>query len=308
VKSSTGTGTTATADSRPYRGRFAPSPTGRLHRGSLVAALASYLDARAHSGTWLIRIEDLDAARKLPGVDQSILDALASLHIRSDEPVVFQSSRLERYTDALNQLRAANLVYRCTCSRSETGGACSGRCRDLDDASPDKVAAEPAAWRLRFDAGDNLTFHDRVLGDLTYTCRDLGDPVVFRRDGVPAYQLAVVVDDAAQGVTDVVRGADLVDSTPWQIRIAEALGLRIPRFAHVPLVVEPDGSKLSKSRQSLPITGLDPATTLLQTLRLLRQQPPAQLEGVAPAAILDWAVRHWDVARLAGLRTVALPA
>jgi glutamyl-Q tRNA(Asp) synthetase len=307
VKSSTGTGTTATADSRPYRGRFAPSPTGRLHRGSLVAALASFLDARAHSGTWLIRIEDLDSARKLPGVDQSILDVLASLHMSSDEAVLFQSSRLERYTDALNQLRGANLVYRCTCSRSETGGACSGRCRDQRDAKAGD-ANEPAAWRLRFDAGDTISFRDRVLGDLTYTCRDLGDPVVVRRDGVPAYQLAVVVDDAAQGVTDVVRGADLVDSTPWQIRIAQALGLHIPRFVHVPLVVEPDGSKLSKSRQSLPITGLDPATTLLQSLKLLRQQPPADLEGAAPAAILDWAVHHWDVTRLAGLRTVALPA
>jgi glutamyl-Q tRNA(Asp) synthetase len=302
VKSSTGTGTTATADSRPYRGRFAPSPTGRLHRGSLVAALASFLDARAQSGTWLVRIEDLDAARNQPGVDQSILDTLASLDMRSDEPVVHQSTRLERYSAALETLRRTDRVYRCTCSRSETGGACSGRCRDHG------AGGGPAAWRLRFDAGDAVTFHDRVLGDLTYTCSELGDPVVFRRDGVPAYQLAVVVDDAAQGVTDVVRGADLVDSTAWQIRIAAALGLHIPRFAHVPLVVEPDGSKLSKSRQSLPITGLDPTATLLQSLRLLRQQLPSDLQGAVPAAILAWAVRHWDITRLAGLRTVALPS
>jgi glutamyl-Q tRNA(Asp) synthetase len=276
-----------------------------LHRGSLVAALASFLDARSHSGSWVVRIEDLDAARNLAGVDQSILDSLASLGMTSDEPVVYQSARLERYRAALQELRRTNRVYRCTCSRSETGGACSGRCRDY----PDSVATNaPAAWRLRFDAGESVSFHDRMLGELSYSCRELGDPVVFRRDGVPAYQLAVVVDDAAQGITDVVRGADLVDSTAWQIRIAEALGLRPPRFAHVPLVVEPDGSKLSKSRQSLPIGDRDPATTLLQSLRLLRQQPPADLAGAPPAAILDWAVRHWDATRLAGLRTVALPA
>jgi glutamyl-Q tRNA(Asp) synthetase len=220
----------------------------------------------------------------------------------SDEPVIYQSERLERYAAALRQLRLAGLVYRCTCSRSETGGACSGHCRDRG------AGDGPAAWRLRFDTGDTASFHDRVLGELSYSCRELGDPVVFRRDGVPAYQLAVVVDDAAQGITDVVRGADLVDSTAWQIRLAAALGLRTPRYAHVPLVVEPDGSKLSKSRQSLPISGLDPAATLLQSLRLLRQHPPTDLTGAAPAAILDWAVGHWDVTRLAGLRTVALPS
>jgi glutamyl-Q tRNA(Asp) synthetase len=274
----------------------------------LLAALASFLDARAHAGTWLIRIEDLDPARSQPGVDQSILTTLASLHMSSDEPVIYQSGRLERYATALETLRRADLVYRCTCSRSETGGACSGRCRDSNVKGGNGAGAGPAAWRLRFDTGDTVRFHDRVLGDLSHVCRELGDPVVFRRDGAPAYQLAVVVDDDAQGVTDVVRGADLVDSTAWQIRIAQALELRVPRYAHVPLVVEPDGSKLSKSRQSLAVSGLAPGATLLQSLRLLRQQPPDHLAGAAPAAILDWAVRHWDITRLAGLRTVALPS
>lgn len=302
MKSSTGTGTTATAEPlRPYRGRFAPSPTGRLHRGSLAAALASYLDARNHSGIWLVRIEDLDAARGLPGVDALILATLQSLAMVSDEPVIRQSDRLERYSAALATLRQADLAYRCTCSRSETGGACSGRCRE-HGAKPG-----PAAWRLRLAPDDIVHFEDRVLGTLSYRCRDLGDPVVYRRDGVPAYQLAVVVDDAAQGVTDVVRGADLVDSTPWQIRLADALGLRRPRYAHVPLVVEADGSKLSKSRQSLPVNGLDPGLALLQTLRLLRQQPPSDLQGAAPAEILKWGAAHWEIGRLAGIRTVALP-
>jgi glutamyl-Q tRNA(Asp) synthetase len=301
VKSSTGTGTTATADSaRPYRGRFAPSPTGRLHRGSLVAALASFLDARAHSGTWLVRIEDLDTARNLRGMDDEILAALKLHSLVSDEPVVRQSGRLERYSAALAQLQRADLVYRCTCSRSETGGACSGRCRD------NGAAAGPAAWRLRM-TDDIIRFHDRVLGNLEFRCAELGDPVVFRRDGIPAYQLAVVVDDAAQGITDVVRGADLVESTPWQIRLATALGLPTPRYAHVPLVVETDGSKLSKSRQSLSVNRDEPGKTLLECLRLLRQDPPTQLEGSAAPAMLEWAIGHWDPGRLGGLRSVALP-
>jgi glutamyl-Q tRNA(Asp) synthetase len=303
VKSSTGTGTTATAESRrPYRGRFAPSPTGRLHRGSLVAALASFLDARAHAGTWLVRVEDLDTARNQLGMDAGILAALESLGMVSDEPVIWQSGRLDRYAAALETLRQADLVYRCTCSRSETGGACSGRCRDHGAKSG------PAAWRLRLDPDDIVCFQDRVLGAMQFRCSDLGDPVVFRRDGVPAYQLAVVVDDAAQGVTDVVRGADLVDSTPWQIRLAAALGLPTPCYAHVPLVVEPDGSKLSKSRRSLPVAGLDPGVALLESLRLLRQEAPADPGGLLPGEILDWAIRHWDIARMAGLRSVALPA
>ena len=302
MKSSTGTGTTATAEpARPYRGRFAPSPTGRLHRGSLVAALASYLDARAQSGTWLVRIEDLDTARNLHGMEDEILASLQLHCLVADEPVVRQSERFERYSSALADLQRADLVYRCTCSRSETGGACSGRCR-VQGARPG-----PAAWRLRLNPDDIVRFHDRILGDLEYRCGDLGDPVVFRRDGVPAYQLAVVVDDAAQGITDVVRGADLVDSTPWQLRIAAALALPAPRHAHVPLVVETDGSKLSKSRQSLPIDRHDPGKTLLECLRLLRQDPPTRLADAAPTAILDWAVCHWSTSRLEGLRTVALP-
>jgi glutamyl-Q tRNA(Asp) synthetase len=302
VKSSTGTGTTATADpARPYRGRFAPSPTGRLHRGSLVAALASFLDARVHSGIWLIRIEDLDSARNLRGMEDEILAALELHGLVADGPVVRQSDRLERYTAALAQLQRAQLVYRCTCSRSETGGACSGRCREHG------AGAGPAAWRLRLNPDDIIRFHDRVLGDLEFRSAELGDPVVFRRDGIPAYQLAVVVDDAAQGVTDVVRGADLVASTPWQIHLATALGLPVPRYAHVPLVVETDGSKLSKSRQSLPINRHDPGKTLLESLRLLRQDPPEGLGAAAPHQILEWAIAHWDLGRLAGLRSVALP-
>jgi glutamyl-Q tRNA(Asp) synthetase len=272
-----------------------------LHRGSLFAALASFLDARSRGGTWLVRMEDLDAARTLEGMDAQILAVLDTLGMRPDEPVLWQSRRTELYAAALDTLRRKGQVYRCTCSRSETGGACSGRCRV--HGAPDG----PAAWRLRLQPDDIVTFKDRVLGTVSSSCRDLGDPVVYRRDGVPAYQLAVVIDDDAQGITDVVRGADLVDSTAWQIRLAQALGLRIPAYAHVPLVVEPDGSKLSKSRQALPVSDLDPAAALLESLRLLRQGPPAQLAGAAPAAILDWAVEHWDIHRLAGLRSVALP-
>lgn len=272
-----------------------------MHRGSLFAALASFLDARARGGTWLVRMEDLDSARTLDGMDTEILSVLDTLGMRSDEPVIWQSDRIEFYAAALETLRRKDQAYRCTCSRSETGGACSGRCREY--GAPDG----PAAWRLRLQPDDIVTFEDRVLGTVSSSCRDLGDPVIYRRDGVPAYQLAVVIDDDAQGITDVVRGADLVDSTAWQIRLAQALGLPIPRYAHVPLVIEPDGSKLSKSRQALPVTDLDAGAALLESLRLLRQGPPAQLAGAAPAAILDWAIGHWNINRLSGLRSVALP-
>jgi glutamyl-Q tRNA(Asp) synthetase len=301
VKSSTATGTTATADRRaPYRGRFAPSPTGALHQGSLLAALASWLDARAHRGTWLIRMEDLDAPRCVAGMDAGILHTLERFGFVSDEPVMRQSGRHEIYRAALQQLAARGLAYRCDCSRSELTGAYTGHCRDRT------VTAADAAWRLRMP-DEVIVFEDRIQGTCRYDPAALGDPVIFRRDGLAAYQLAVVVDDAAQRITDVVRGADLLESTAWQLAIARALGLPEPRYAHIPLLLEPDGSKLSKSRRSVALEGLDMSKSLQGALLVLQMTPPQQLKAATVSDMLGWAVQHWVVSPLAGLLTATLP-
>jgi glutamyl-Q tRNA(Asp) synthetase len=296
AKSSTATGTTATADRpgdhkdhRPgYRGRFAPSPTGLLHIGSLVTALASWLDARAHRGQWLIRIEDLDTPRVVPGAEHSILATLSSLGLESDAPPLRQSQRSDLYREALDTLRQQGLAYRCLCARSEVEHPYAGTCRDAAHQR------EPSAWRLRLNPDDAIDFDDRFQGPCHYPNRALGDPVIFRRDGLAAYQLAVVVDDLAQGITDVVRGADLLESTAWQLQVIAALKAAPPRYAHVPLVVEADGAKLAKSRHSVAVGTLRPGAALVQALTLLRQAPPEGLEDSTPADILDWGIAHWN--------------
>jgi glutamyl-Q tRNA(Asp) synthetase len=296
------TATSPAGVAAPRRGRFAPSPTGPLHTGSLVTALASWLDVRAHGGSWLIRMEDLDAPRCVPGAAEDILSTLAGFGLVSDEPVMYQSTRHPAYAAALRQLEAAHLCYRCTCSRSESPGAYSGHCRDLGLQNPD------AAWRLRLDAGASFHFHDAIQGDCHATSAALGDPIIFRRDRLAAYQLAVVVDDAAQGITHVVRGADLLDSTAWQMAIATALGLPAPRYAHVPLVTEADGAKLAKSRRSLPLAGRSTPAVLVEALSLLQQRPLNELTTAPVRDILDWAVENWRPDRLAGLRSIPLPS
>ena len=303
VKSSTATGTTATAESAaPCRGRFAPSPTGPLHQGSLLAALASWLDARARSGAWLIRMEDLDAPRVVSGAADGILATLARLGLESDEPVLLQSTRGAAYRAALRSLASRGLTYRCACSRSEIQGVYDGHCRDLNITDPD------AAWRLRMDPGGAIAFEDRIQGHVEYQVAALGDPVLMRRDGLVAYQLAVVVDDAFQGITDVVRGADLLESTAWQIMLARALELPVPAYAHVPLLTEPDGAKLAKSRRSVSVVDAEPAALLVSTLALLGQKPHPDLKAAPVSDILHWAVQHWSPQAVAGIRAVQLPA
>lgn len=298
MKSSTATGTTATAEST--RGRFAPSPTGLLHKGSLVAAVASWLDSRANHGRWLIRIEDLDQPRTVPGAAASILDTLASFGLVSDEPVLWQSTRGHAYRAALERLQRAGLAYRCRCSRSEVSGAYSGHCRDLG------ITEAGTAWRLRLPDREWIKFHDRIQGRCRYRAAALGDPVLFRRDGIAAYQLAVTVDDAFQQITDVVRGADLLESTAWQVAIIEALELPLPAYAHVPLVTGPDGAKLAKSRNSVAVGNVVPEAALAGTLALLNLELPAHLKAATVSDMLHWAVQHWDPERLAGISAVAL--
>ena len=246
---------------RTYCGRFAPSPTGPLHFGSLVCALASFLDARAHNGTWLIRIEDIDPPRDVPGADQAILKTLARLGMTSDIPVVRQSQRYALYEEALRRLSQQGLVYGCACSRKEIRAAAQalglpegvypGTCRGGTDGR------EARAWRFRVPDRE-VTFVDRLAGPYTQNVeKAVGDFVLKRADGLWAYQLAVVVDDIFEGITDIVRGADLIDNTPRQCLLYEALGAPVPRYMHIPLVLNDRGEKLSKQQGATPLADDD---------------------------------------------------
>ena len=232
------------SEQRHYRGRFAPSPTGPLHLGSALAALASWLDARAHGGLWLVRMEDLDPPREQPGADRLILDLLDAIGLRSDTAVFYQSHRSGAYAQAVAQLLDAGMAFECRCSRSDLAaseGLHRGPCRE----SAANAERTPAI-RLRVPDVE-IEFDDRIQGRQRQNlCRDVGDFVLRRADGPYAYQLAVVVDDAAQQITDIVRGADLLDSTPRQIYLQQCLGLPTPRYAHLPVLLGADGQKLSK--------------------------------------------------------------
>lgn len=267
-----------------YVGRFAPSPTGPLHFGSLVAAVAGYLDAKAHGGTWLVRMEDVDTPRCVPGADAEILRTLEGFGFEWDGAVMYQSARREAYREALERLRAAGLAYPCGCSRKEVGGAIyPGTCRaGVNSGEPGRAQA----WRVRVDCGD-VCFEDRACGLYRqHLAREVGDFVVLRADGLFAYQLAVVVDDAGQGVTDVVRGADLLDSTPRQIWLQRALGYPTPRYLHVPIAVNAAGEKLSKQTLAPAIRVENAAAELRQALDFLGY--PALAEGeIDPRRILS---------------------
>jgi len=249
-----------------YLGRFAPSPTGPLHAGSLVAALASWLDARAHGGKWLVRIEDVDGPRCPPGMDQVILGQLAALGLAPDEAPVWQSRRSELYQAALDRLITSGHAYGCACTRAEIAAAAGprpkhgelvypGTCRDGTHGRPVR------AWRMRVQG--RVDWHDRRLGPQSQDLdTEVGDFVLKRADGLWAYQLAVVVDDAEQGITDVVRGEDLADNTPRQIALQRALGFTTPRYLHAPLVLAEDGHKLSKQNGAAAIDVTNPAARL----------------------------------------------
>jgi glutamyl-Q tRNA(Asp) synthetase len=282
-----------------YRGRFAPSPTGALHAGSLVAALASWLDARAHGGAWLIRIEDLDPPREVPGAARRILDDLARLGLASDEPVVHQSACSDRYDAALQHLTTLGLIYGCTCSRREIeeaiiaragqAGVYPGTCRH-PHARHGAAEGDARALRLRVPA-EVIGFEDRAAGHFEQQLeRDVGDFVLKRADGLWAYQIAVVVDDAAQGITDIVRGADLLDNTPRQIHLQRALGLPTPRYLHVPVVTNAAGEKLSKQTGALPIDVADAPGELERAWRHLGF---ARIGADSLAAFKARAIEQW---------------
>jgi len=286
----------------PYTGRFAPSPTGPLHFGSLVAALAGWLDARAAGGRWLVRMEDVDQPRELPGAADQILRQLEALGLLWDGEVMRQAPRTGAYRGALERL--AGQTYWCGCTRREmddsalaTDGAriYPGTCRS--GIAPGKA---PRAVRVR-TAAAAIRFVDRVQGECAQSVeREVGDFVLLRADGLFAYQLAVVVDDAGQGITDVVRGADLLESTARQIHLQRLLGYPQPRYLHVPVAVTAAGEKLSKK------TGAPPAGVqdLRRALEFLGQPAPRELAG---RELLDWAKMHWSAERIPRARTLQVP-
>jgi glutamyl-Q tRNA(Asp) synthetase len=280
------------------RGRFAPSPTGPLHAGSLVAALASWLDARAHQGRWLVRIEDVDVPRCVPGADATILAQLAACGLTPDEAPVWQSTRGALYQAALDRLVAQGHAYPCACSRKdiEQALAAQGRPRTRGHEAPYPGTCRhglrgraPRAWRLRVPDG-MVHWNDRRLGAQAQdVAAEVGDFVLRRADGLWAYQLAVVVDDAEQGITDVVRGEDLADNTPRQIVLQRALGLPTPTYLHTPLVLAPDGEKLSKQNGAQPLDLRDPLAALNSAAGVLALPPHS---GRVADALIAW-TRHW---------------
>lgn len=276
------------------RGRFAPSPTGLLHAGSLVAAVGSWLCARQAGGQWLVRMEDIDPPREVPGSAAAILAALPSFGLVADEPVAYQSSRASAYDAAFEQLRRLDLLFPCRCSRSElaaTGGIHrDGRCQARADSR------RTPAWRIRVP-DETIAFHDALYGAKEQCLRaSVGDFVIRRAEGFYSYQLACVVDDAWQGITQVVRGSDLIDSTPRQIWLQRCLGLPTPRYLHLPLVLDGEGRKLSKSERAQELDLTQPMMALRRALRFLRI-PPAQT-AMNPRALLDAALMDFDLHRL----------
>jgi len=285
-----------------YCGRFAPSPTGPLHFGSLVAAVGSYLQAKTQHGKWLVRMEDLDLPRVMPGAADDILRTLEAFGMEWDGPVLVQSARNAAYRAALEQLHKLGVLYHCACTRREIadssisgphGSVYPGTCR-----SGLPAGREPRAVRVRTD-GTPIHFEDVLQGSVSQVLeREIGDFVLRRADGLFAYQLAVVVDDAAQGITEIVRGADLLDSTPRQIYLQRLLDLPTPTYLHLPVAVNAQGEKLSKQTLAAPINGADAVPLLLRSLTFLNQQPPPELAGVDLDSLWQWALLNWDIARI----------
>lgn len=280
--------------SRTYRGRFAPSPTGPLHFGSLLTAFASWLCARQHAGVWLIRVEDLDPPREVPGASDDQLQTLQAFGLESDELVLRQSERAEHYALALARLVEAGLAFECRCSRNDLAGQDGGIHRCCTPSSANRALA----IRARVPAIE-VGFDDLLQGHYRQRLADeVGDFVLRRVEGWHAYQLAVVVDDEAQGVTDVVRGSDLLESTPRQIWLQRTLGLSTPRYLHLPVALDAEGRKLSKSLAALPLDRADPLPALRAAWRFLGQESRALDPCGSVTTLLRMAIDRFELARV----------
>jgi glutamyl-Q tRNA(Asp) synthetase len=292
-------------------GRFAPSPTGPLHSGSLLAAVASYLDAKSHQGQWLLRIEDVDRLRTVKGARDSICHSLEQHGLNWDGVIEYQTDNDDRYQAALEQLQQQQRVFFCSCTRTalrQNPGPYPGTCRK--EKSSHYLAAtpqQPASHSLRFECGEGrIDFTDQILGPQSFELAQLGDFILRRRDSLFAYQLAVVIDDAQQSVTSVVRGADLLSSTPWQIALQQALDLPIVDYAHLPLITHADnGQKLSKQTGAQAIDNNAAVSNLCLTLSQLGQQLPEQAQRLSVNQLLEWAIDHWQINRVSKTALIA---
>lgn len=305
---SSATATIATGNSE-YVGRFAPSPTGPLHFGSLLAAAASYLQARRRGGRWLLRIEDIDPPREQPGAAKRIVEALERYGFEWDGPVINQSDSHEAHAAALERLLEEGHAYRCGCSRSDLADAPRGPLGIIYPGTCRKgCTAEETAVRIRTD-DCAIRFVDGLQGVHQERLEsESGDFVVWRRDGLVAYHLAVVVDDHEQGITEIVRGIDLMDSTCRQIWLQRLLGFPTPGYLHIPVAVHPDGEKLSKATGAAAVTVGHPQAVLVQALRALGQRPPAGLRDADLKDVWNWAIENWRVEVLAGKSQIAVEA
>ena len=301
---------TETAWQGDYRGRFAPSPTGPLHFGSLIAAVAGFLDARRHGGEWLVRMEDLDKPREQPGAADAILRTLERFRLYWNGPVLYQSTRLDAYRDALDRLRANGHSFPCACTRRELadsalpgieGPVYPGTCRA-------GLTPEQLARAVRVRVGDQpIAFADRLQGQqMQNLAQAVGDYVVLRADGIVAYQLAVVVDDAAQGVTDIVRGSDLLASTARQIHLQRLLDVPTPRYLHLPVAVNAAGEKLSKQTFAPAVDALPLQATACAALQFLGQSLPADADHLPLHELWRYAIAHWDPLRLPRMQTLTV--
>lgn len=294
---------------RPYVGRFAPSPTGPLHFGSLVAATASYLRALANEGQWLLRIEDIDPPREQPGATQHIIDTLDAYGFQWQGDVIYQSASNEKHQAAVQSLLRSADAYACSCSRRELeheptgplGTIYPGYCRS-------RAASGEVAIRVRTN-DTPISVVDRLQGPVQQRLQsESGDFIIQRRDGLIAYQLAVVVDDHLQGITEVVRGIDLLDSTPRQVWLQQLLGYTTPQYLHIPVVVHENGDKLSKLTGATAVQVDNVPATLLRALRVLGLNPPADLLQAEVQNVWSWAAENWQVGKLLGVRSVPNPA
>jgi len=299
--------------SAPYRGRFAPSPTGELHFGSLIAATASYLQARVNKGEWLVRIEDIDEIRTIAHSDLHILQALEQLGFEWDGDLIYQSQRKSLYQDYLDSLIEAKQVFACDCTRRQLRQKAEQQNLDLavypavyPGICRNKSLPLTAQLAQRcLTTSTDIRFIDQVQGNYEVNlAQDCGDFIVKRRDGFFAYQLVVVIDDAEQGITDIVRGADLLSSTPQQIYLQQLLNLAPVNYAHLPVAMQKNGNKLSKSHQDLAVRHQNPAEILCSVLTYLQQSPPPELALSKVNEIWQWAFENWEISKISPRREI----